>query len=209
MMVVKVNAFGGEALDRADKVLSGVPDGVKKAINSAMPRAVAELRKKSYERIRERYAISEKNIRSEETIKVSYQTGNGVIASVRFSGRKIPLYRFDGSRPKSPIYDKNDLVRGYTSKGWQMLPKGRPAYGHVLLGTSPALFEHAFTATMSNDHTGIFSRNGAGIEEIMGPSVAQMVGNEEVAEKLVKDASDKFEERIEHEITRILNGWGK
>ena len=209
MMVVKVNAFGGEALERADKVLSGVPDGVKKAINSAMPRAVAELRKKSYERIRERYAISEKNIRSEETIKVSYQTGNGVIASVRFSGRKIPLYRFDGSRPKSPIYDKNDLVRGYTSKGWQMLPKGRPAYGHVLLGTSPALFEHAFTATMSNDHTGIFSRNGAGIEEIMGASVAQMVGNEEVAEKLVKDASDKFEERIEHEITRILNGWGK
>ena len=43
----------------------------------------------------------------------------------------------------------------------------------------------------------------------MGASVAQMVGNEEVAEKLVKDASDKFEERIEHEITRILNGWGK
>lgn len=208
-MIVKVDAFGGEALERANKVLSGVPDGVQKAINSAMPRAVAELRKKSYERIRERYAISEKNIRSEETIKVSYQTGNGVIASVRFSGRKIPLYRFDGSRPKSPIYDKNDLVRGYTSKGWQMLPKGRPAYGHVLLGTSPALFEHAFTATMSNDHTGIFSRNGAGIEEIMGPSVAQMVGNEEVAEKLVKDASDKFEERIEHEITRILNGWGK
>lgn len=208
-MIVKVDAFGGEALECADKVLSGVPDGVQKAINSAMPRAVAELRKKSSERIRERYAISDKNIRLEETVKVSYQTGNGVIASVRFSGRKIPLYRFDGSRPKSPIYDKNDLVRGYTSKGWRMLPKGRPAYGHVLLGTSPALFEHAFTATMSNDHTGIFSRDGAGIEEIMGPSVAQMVGNEEVAEKLVKDASDKFEERIEHEITRILNGWGK
>lgn len=209
MSVVKVDAFGGEALERADKVLSSVPDGVKKAINSAMPRAVTELRKKSSERIRERYAISDKNIRSEETVKVSYQTGNGVIASVRFSGRKIPLYRFDGSRPKSPIYDKNDLVRGYTSKGWRMLPKGRPAYGHVLIGTSPALFEHAFTATMSNGHTGIFSRDGTGIEEIMGASVAQMVGNDEVAEKLVKDASDKFEERIEHEITRILNGWGK
>ena len=114
-LVVKVDAFGGEALERADKVLSGVPDGVKKAINSAMPRAVAELRKKSSERIRERYAISEKNIRSEETIKVSYQTGNGVIASVRFSGRKIPLYRFDGSRPKSPIYDKNDRPMGMCS----------------------------------------------------------------------------------------------
>ena len=28
-LVVKVDAFGGEALERADKVLSGVPDGVK------------------------------------------------------------------------------------------------------------------------------------------------------------------------------------
>lgn len=207
-VIVKVDSFGESSIERANKVLAGVPDGVQKAIKSAMPRAVAELRKKSTERIRERYAISAKNIRAEENVKVTYQAGDGVIASVRFSGSRIPIYRFDGSRPKSPTYDRGNRVRGLTQAGWKMLPKGTPAYGHELVSTSPILFAHAFTATMSNGHTGIFARDGSGIEEIMGSSVAQMVGNEEVAEKLAEDASKKFDERMEHEITRLLNGWG-
>lgn len=207
MSIVKVEAFGGDSIDRANKVLAGIPDGVRKAIQAAMPRAVSHLRKQSTERIQERYAISASNIRTNENVTVSYQAGDGLVANVRFAGSKIPLYRYDGTSPKKPSYDRSKLVRGLTSDGWKMLPTGKPASAHELTGTSPQLFEHAFVATMSNGHTGIFERNGAGISEIMGSSVAQMVGNEEVAQKLVQDASDKFEERMDHEISRLLNGW--
>lgn len=207
MSIVKVEAFGGDTLQRANLLLASIPDGVKKAINAAMPRAVSHLRTKSIERIRERYAISAKNIRSEENIKVQYRIGDSIEATITISGRKIPLYRFDGSAPKAPTWDRSRLIRGITQEGWKTIPAGVPARGHVLAGTSPQLFEHAFTATMSNGHTGIFERNGSAIDEIMGLSVAQMIGNEEVAEKLAEDTSEKFEERMEHEINRLLNGW--
>lgn len=42
----------------------------------------------------------------------------------------------------------------------------------------------------------------------MGSSVPQMIGNEEVLQKISKEAAEKFEERLEHEVLRILNGWG-
>lgn len=34
-----------------------------------------------------------------------------------------------------------------------------------------------------------------------------MMKNKEVAENVVKNATEKFDERIEYEITRILNGF--
>ena len=45
------------------------------------------------------------------------------------------------------------------------------------------------------------------LRELMGDSLPQMIGNEEVMEKLSKDAMDKFDERIAHEVDAILNGW--
>ena len=63
-------------------------------------------------------------------------------------------------------------------------------------------------------HTGIFERTGAKtssgkdqIEELFGPSVPQMLGQQEVAQKLSEEAMEKFEERLDHEINAILNGW--
>lgn len=41
----------------------------------------------------------------------------------------------------------------------------------------------------------------------MGSSVPQMVGNEDVQQALVDDTMKKFDERLEHEINVIINGW--
>ena len=68
---------------------------------------------------------------------------------------------------------------------------------------------------MKSGHTGIFERSGGvsssgadAIKEIMGLSVPQMLGHKEVAEKLSEDTSKKFEERLEHEISRLISGIG-
>ena len=41
-----------------------------------------------------------------------------------------------------------------------------------------------------------------------GPSTGHMMRNEEVIEKMDETIRDTYEKRVEHEILRVLNGWG-
>ena len=198
----------GVALTRAEKILSGIPGGAQKAAQAAMTRTVSNLKTQVGVRIRERYAISNANLRLGQNMKVRFAIRQGVSAYVVFNGTKIPLYRYEGASPKSPQY-LNERVPALVNGGWKMVRPGVHARGHQLAGTGAADFSHAFVARMASGHTGIFERSGDGIEEIMGSSVPQMVGNEEVVEKLAQDAEKKFVERMDHEVSRILNGWGK
>lgn len=207
-MKITIQETGGGSLARAEKILAGIPGGVQKAAQSAMTRTVTNLRTKVGERVRERYAISNANLRLGDNMKVRYTMGQGVSAIILFNGSKIPLYRYEGASPKSPAY-LNERVPALVNGNWRMVRPGVNAHGHQLTGTGSIAFPHAFVARMASGHTGIFERDGDGISEIMGSSLPQMVGNEEVIEKLSEDASKKFEERMDHEISRILNGWGK
>ncbi len=59
------------------------------------------------------------------------------------------------------------------------------------------------------ENTGGVTLNGYNqIKEVMGLSVPQMLGKDEVAEKLTKESMQKFVERLDPEILRLLNGWG-
>lgn len=206
-MNIQVQELDG-ALAHAEKILAGIPGGVEKAARAAAGRTTDYVRKQSSERIRERYAVSKGNIRANENIRVSYSMGGGVSATVIFSGSKLPLYRFDGASPKSPSYQQGRLVPALVSGGWRLVHPGTAAAGHQLRGTGASKFENGFVAAMGSGHVGIFERAGTSISEIMGSSVPQMVGNDEVINKLSEDAGKKFEERMDHEIARILNGWG-
>lgn len=215
-MSVVVNVASQESLDRATRLLAGVAGGVEKAVKAAMSRTTSHMRTAAAEAIRERYAISKANIRTEENVKVryAYQDG-GVQATVTFSGHKIPLYRYDGTSPKVPTAKPGKTVAAMLNGQWSQVRPGMAASGHQLKGTSPTQFENAFIARMKSGHTGIFERTGgvtsAGgdeIHEIMGSSVAQMLGNEEVQETLARQVVEKFEQRMDHEILRVLNGWG-
>lgn len=197
MSVVHLEDTGKDSLERAEKLLEGIPGGVDKAIRSAMARSVSHLRTGSTGAVRQRYDITAANLRADENVSVRYTYGEGIQASVTFAGRRIPLYRFNGSAPKQPA--------------------GRvPAYAHVLKSTSPERFLNAFVARMPPLalHIGIFERTGAKtssgkdqIRELFGPSVPQMLGSKEVEERLSKEAMEKFEERLDHEINAVLNGW--
>ena len=73
------------------------------------------------------------------------------------------------------------------------------------------MFEDAFIAQMNSGHIGIFEREGSArlpISQFMGLSGAQMVGNDEIVEKVTQSAQEKVSERVKHEIDRILNGYG-
>lgn len=215
MSIIRIEQFGGKSIDRATKLLAGIPGGIERAIKSALPRAVSHLRSHSGQHIRERYAISQSALRTNENVKVKYTYQNGVTAEILFNGQKIPLYRYNGASPKQPSFNKSRSVKAIVSGGWRTVHPGVSASGHLLNGTAPVKFDNAFTARMKSGHTGIFERSGGvsssgadAIKEIMGLSVPQMLGHKEVAEKLSEDTSKKFEERLDHEISRLISGIG-
>lgn len=215
-ITVTVNEAAGQAaIERAKALLAGIPGGVDKATKAAMSRTVDRLRRESNEAIREKYDITDAGIRAEKNVRVRYSYQNGVQATVTFSGRKIPLYRFGGAYPKVPTQDiaagrKPVMVKG----AWTMQYQGMAARGHQFQDTSPTQFMDAFVAQMKSGHIGIFERTGGStsegsdaIREIMGSSVAQMVGNQQVAQRLTEGAYKTFETELDKAVYRILTGW--
>ncbi len=221
---VQVSIAGQETIDRAARLLAGVEGGLENAVRSAMNKAAARLRKSNVAAVRERYAIPAKNIRDSENVHVSYSYSNGVQATVTFAGQRIPLFRFDGASPKQPTKDTsrwNMVMRGLDAKEdgkWIAMHPGVAASGHVLKSTAPIRFEKAFVATVKAGkgvkHTGIFERTGGmtshdkdEIEELFGPSVPQMLGNEGVEKALAEDAMQSFDKDLDHAVMAILNGY--
>ena len=213
---IQLSASGQEAIDRAARLLAGVEGGVEKAVRSAMSRAVARLRSSNVKAVRERYAISAANIRESENVQVSYSYDSGVQAFVRFSGARIPLFRFDGASPHQPTRDTSGRLPVMSGENhWRLMYPSVAASGHVLKDTSPYSFEKAFVARMgSTGHIGIFERTGGmtsngkdEIEELFGPSVPQMLGSEDVEKSLADEAMKSFEKDLDHSVMAILSGY--
>lgn len=207
--------INNDAVDRASKMLAGIPNGIETATRRAMGRASDYLRSHSVQAIRKQYDISAANLRAEENVHVKYNYQNGVSVEITFAGRKIPLYRYGGAAPKFPMVDRSRRVTAMLNGHWRSVYPSVEAAGHQLKSTSPTKFSDAFVARMQSGHIGIFERTGGStskggdaIREIMGSSVPQMLGNPLVAEKLSAETAAKFEERLDHEITVLLNGWG-
>ena len=212
---------GQETIDRAVRLLSGIEGGIEKAMRSATERAADRLRRSDTAAIRERYAIKPANIRDEENVDLRFiqREGGTVQACVTFRGRRIPLYRFDGASPAQPTKDPSRYILALLypdtpEEKYRRVHPSMPARGHVLKSTGPFRFRDAFVATMPTGHTGIFERTGGRtshdneeIQELWGPSVPQMLGNEAVVTKLANEASNVFLKELDHNVLAILNGY--
>ena len=211
----RVAIVSPEVLQEAEQRLAEFPGGMESAMKRAMARATAYLRTQSTREIRKKYDISRKAIRAEQNIKVSYRYFNGVEAKISFRGNKIPLFRYGGASPSQPTVNPDKTVMAIVNGNLRPVHPGIAAAGHQLVSTSPTTFSRAFVAQMKSGHIGIFERTGgktatgdAEIKEIMGSSVPQMLGNEDVQESLAEKTMAKMDERLEHEVNRILAGWG-
>ena len=141
-------------------------------------------------RVKEVYAVQSSALTAATTTRISKSSTGNLAGYVSFSGFKLPLYKFNVT-PKKPGTGKQVTA--------SVMKNG---------GTT---FEDAFVAEMKSGHMGVFERSGRKrlpVEEIMGLSAAQMVGNAAVIEELEKEAQKVVDERLSHEIDRILNGYG-
>lgn len=181
-----------EQMERAELLLKGIPKGVEKAVAAALNRAAEGARTIAIKKVRERYYIQAKDVR--ETIEIKKAMINEPVAIIKASGSPLALSKFritpsnpPAKRRKKPIIAR--VVRG----------EGGP-------------IRSAFVAKMQSGHIGVFRRVGKErlpITELYGPSVPQMLGHESVTEYIEEKARERLENRLEHEINRLLRGVGK
>lgn len=180
-----------DTIKRVEKILAGVPKGAPRALSNAINRGLSKARTEAVREIKKIYTVNPGEIQKNTQIQVRRANVGEIAGYVTFSGVKIPLYKFSVN-PKIP--GTGEKVHAVVKRG------------------GGGTFEDGFIQKMrSSRHVGLFVREGRKrlpIEEVMGLAVAQMVGNEQVTEQMEKEAQKTVEQRIEHEITRLLNGYG-
>lgn len=188
MSEVYIKEDAGLKLDRANKLLAGIGNGsgAFKAINAALRRAAQSARAKAGTFASSRYYISAGGFKGHVRDKISMEGGSGGVTGVKltFAGSVIRLIEFNTR------FSKDGGVAVSVKKGG----------GGVIF--------QGFIA--NTGRLGVYERVGASrlpIEQKYGPSAAHMMMDEEVTKSMENQIVETFNERIDHEIDRILNGW--
>ena len=187
--VIRLDNIGNENIERINKILAGIPGGAFKATYAALKRAGSTAKTKAGQFAAAEYTINKGTFMRNVTEKVHTEGGTGGVASISisFAGTVLPLLEF------STRY----------SRGGQLTTQVKRSGGAATL-------QHAFAANVFGP-IAVFERVGAPrfpVEQKFGPSTGHMMQNENVVEKMGETIRDTFDKRIEHEILRVLNGWG-
>jgi len=179
-----------ETIERVETLLSGIPKGAERAFSNSINRGLSRVKTTAMKQVKQVYAVQSSALTAATTTRISKASTGNIAGYVSFSGFKLPLYKFNVTPKKSGT--------------------GKQVTASVMKNGGTT-FEDAFVAEMKSGHMGVFERSGRKrlpVEEIMGLSAAQMVGSAAVIEELEKEAQKVVDERLSHEIDRILNGFG-
>ncbi len=201
-----------ETADRLHSILEGMGLAEEKVLKPALGRGLAAGKTAFNKQIKTVYNI-EINRLSTRYAKFGYKNvsteGDKIIGSITFSGGVIPLYKFEVS-PTEAEYGKGRK----TVKAAVMRDGGM---GNI---------ENGFIAEMDNEHIGVFERKGTWkrktrptkegrntgnnekIKELFGPSLSRMADNAVVLQTVEDRVNEVINQRIEHEIERLLSGNG-
>lgn len=151
---------------------------LEKALYFAKNRALNTVKTELARGVPKKYDTKQKTIR--DRTRVNKNTGE-----VSVTGSPIRLFKFRVT-PTSP---RRQLVTASVKRARKSLP-------------------NAFVQRMGNGTTGVFERVGKSrypIRQLYTVSAPQMAGNEEVLEGAMERASIVFDERLSHEIGRLLD----
>lgn len=193
-----------QTTNRLHAILSSMGEADEKVLKPALNRGLTAGKTAFNKQIKAVYDVSPAVISQYSTMgyKKVEMRSDGLIGSIEFAGRVIPLYKFNVS-PETPTYGKKN-VEVSVKRG------------------SAGVSRHGFIAQMDSGHLGMFERSGkwkakdrAGIEntkhnekikERYGPSVPRMAENAVVLQTVEDRVNEVINKRIEHEVDRILSG---
>jgi len=186
MSYVKVEILGGqEQLDRYSKLLAGIPDGLERAQFNAMKRAGERAKTHAGRFAAARYEISKGGF--DRYTQVKSAAGGTASISITFCGEVIPLKQFTVRSSAAGVYAK-------VKNGGNII--SRSFFGYASHGKS-----------MGGN---VFRRVGASrlpIKKLFGPAGPSMLKDEQVQEEMHELITETYEERMEHEVLRLMNGW--
>lgn len=194
-----------QTIDRIHTILAGVENADKKVLKPALTRGLMAGKTAAGKAVRQTYHISAGDFNSRGHMKYNSvsQGGNGIIGSIEYSGGVIPLIRFKVS-PNTP--KKNKTPSAAVLKASSLVKFGRQ--------------NNVFVQQMKSGHIGIFERKegeyssnrGSGknkhtekLKELLSPAVPQMVSNNTVMQTVEDRVNEVINQRIDHEIERLLS----
>lgn len=189
MSIIRISEANANTVERANKLLAGIPGGIYKASYAALRRAGDQAKTKAGQFAAAEYTINKGDFMRNVTSKTSITGDSGGVASLRimYAGNVLPLLTFNTK------YSRNGMVQTQVKRSG---------------GT--AVLDHAFAEKVFGP-VAVFERVGKSrfpVQQLFGPSTAHMMQNKQVVEKMDETIQDAFSKRMEHEITRLLNGWG-
>lgn len=189
MSIVRISEANANTVERANKLLAGIPGGIYKASYAALRRAGDQAKTKAGQFAAAEYTINKGDFMRNVTSKTSITGDAGGVASLRimYAGNVLPLLTFRTRYSRSGRLQTQVMRSGGT-----------------------AVLEHAFAERVFGP-TAVFERVGKDrfpVRQLFGPSTAHMMRNEHVVEQMDETIQEAFGQRMEHEITRLLNGWG-
>lgn len=182
-------AVEGE-MERISKVLAGIPAGAEKAVGSALERAAQSGKTAGMKLVAQEYAIGQNKLKSytKNVNTIVRDTSGRYTVTFGYRGNLIPLLEYDTK------VNKNGVVES-----------------KVLRSSTRKTIESAFVAKMGA-HKGVYERETTErfpVRELFGPSAVQaFYAREEVVDAMEDTVLANYEKRIDHEIMRVLNGWG-
>lgn len=176
-----------EKVKEVEKELGQYKSKAPVALSRALNRAASNAKTNASKKVRENYTIKAKDISS--TISITKANRGSLRAVVKSKGERIPLIKFKVSPSNPRTKNPPKVLKVAVKKG------GLKA----LVG--------AFVANVNGNK--VFRRLGKSrlpIEQLFGPAVPQMLGTSTVKEFVESEATKVFDQRLDHEIKRILGG---
>lgn len=189
MSYIRIEDVGGKSLDRVNKLMAGISGGTLKVVSSALKRAGETAKTQAGRFAAAQYTIKKGDFMRNVDMKSHITSGGGSVASmsISFAGHVLPLLTFNTK------FSRDGLVQTQVKRNG-----------------GAASLEHAFTAKIFGP-IAVFERVGASrfpVEQKFGPSTGHMMQNDQVIKQMDETIRETYEARVEHEILRVLNGWG-
>ena len=192
MIYQEIKVTGVEEIEKKlGNLKSKAPTVVCRAINRAAQKARTETKRE----VANKYFISQGDVL--KTIRLTKASTANLSAQLTSKGGPIALSKFKVS-PKRGV---NRTKRGYSPSVYKAGVE--KSGGMKPLSGSPK----AFIAGFSSGHSGVMTRISARrlpLKQLYGPAVPSMIKNDEVIERIQKEATETLEKRIDAEINNIL-----
>ena len=203
-----------ETTNRLHAILEGMGLAEEKVLKPALSRGLSAGKVTASKAVRETYHISTGDFRNNGYMKYNNVSHcqDGIIGSIEFSGGVIPLIRFKVS-PNTPKQGKTPSAAVLKTSSLVPFTRKRDTFVAQMKTGHIGIFErreNVYSGGRYTTKTGKYGRNkhNQAIKELLSPSVPQMVGNEAVITTVEDRVSEVINKRINHEIERLINGYG-